>query len=455
MTDFPSALQVDLIPQAVWQSIERLEDKAFAAYLVGGSVRDLLLGRQPHDYDIATSARPADVQEVFQADKLIPTGLKFGSQSLVLPDLVLEITSYRTESSYSDRRRPDSVAFTDSIEADLARRDFTINALAYNLQKGLVDPFSGLKDLKARTIRAVGLAEHRFAEDPLRILRGLRFASVLDFDIENLTKSAILKHYPLLKTVASERINQELRKLLLGPGVKRVLLDFAPVFCQLIPELEPCLNFNQHSPYHAYDVYRHTVEVLAHTPLDLDLRLAALFHDISKPCHFSLDDQGEGHFYGHAKSSAEIAARRLGAMRFEKECIKQVALYIRYHDGPLPEDPRLLKKRLAKLGPDNLFKLIDLQRADCLGQAQWLQADRLEKLDRIQKLAREIMAEKPPLDLKDLAVDGHDALALGLEGGAIGQALKGLLTQVLDGQIKNQRPDLLAALARFAADYKN
>lgn len=446
-------LQTDLIPKAVWQTIKALEKEGFGAYLVGGSVRDLLLGRQPHDYDIATSARPENVQEVFQADKLIPTGLKFGSQSLILPDLVLEITSYRTESSYSDRRRPDKVTFTHKIEDDLARRDFTINALAYNPKKGLVDPFSGLRDLKAKTIRTVGLADQRFAEDPLRILRGLRFASVLDFKIESRTRSAILTNYHLFDTVAGERINQELRKLLLGPGVKNILLDFSPVFCQLIPELESCLNFNQHSPYHTYDVYRHTVEVLTHTPVELDLRLAALFHDISKPLHFNLDEAGQGHFYGHAKTSAEIATRRLRQLRFEKDLIKQVALYIRYHDGPLPEDRRLLKRRLAKLGPEILFKLIDLQKADCFGQAQWLQADRLEKLDRIQNLAREIMAEQPPLAVKDLAVNGYDALDLGLQDRLIGQALRFLLEQVVDGQLKNQRPDLLAALARFAADH--
>ena len=430
------------LPAQVRDTLNCLHRAGHEAWIVGGCVRDLLLGRTPTDYDITTSALPGQTQAVFRDRRVLETGIRHGTVTLLAEGMPLEITTYRVDGTYSDARHPDGVTFTASLREDAARRDFTINAMAYAPGLGLRDYFGGQADLSRRLIRAVGDPDQRFREDALRVLRAIRFAAVLGFDLEEETAGAARRQAAGLEKVSAERVFQELSKLLCGPKAGQVLLAYPDILGQVIPELLPMVGFDQHSRHHCYDVYTHTAVAVDHVPPRLGLRLAMLFHDIGKPDTFSLGEDGQGHFYGHHRRSMELAEEILRRLRAPKKLREEVVTLVRYHDAPIEEDPARLRRWLHKLGPERFFALLDIQRGDAAGQGL-AYCTRIQRADRLESLARGLLAQAPCLTLAGLAVNGRDLLALGYRGPALGRALQGLLEEVLAGRLPNEKSALL------------
>ena len=428
------------LPSQVHTALNRLQQAGYEAYIVGGCVRDLLMGQTPNDYDITTSALPEQTALVFDGERKIDTGLKHGTLTVILDGEALEITSFRVDGSYTDGRHPDAVRFTSSLAEDLSRRDFTINAMAYAPSAGLVDLFGGQADLLQPVIRCVGTPELRFREDALRILRALRFSSVLDFPIDPDTDRAIRSCAPLLEKISPERIAVELKKLLCGKGVRRILMNYAEVLGIVIPELLPLRGFDQKNIHHCYDLLEHSAAAVEHIAPDPVLRMAALLHDIGKPLCFSLDSDGVGHFYGHAIHSAEIAEQVLTRLRSSRADRERIVALVHSHDVQIPATEKSIRRALGKYGPDLFFQLLELKRADNLAQAPaW--RDRQAVYDQLEALAREILTQKQCFSLRDLAVKGSD---LGIPPGpAVGSALKILLEAVMEERIPNERQALL------------
>ena len=436
------------LPPWAEEALAVLDGAGYEAYAVGGCVRDALLGRPLHDIDITTNATPKQVKDAFVGRPVIETGIRHGTVTVLIDHNPMEITTYRSESGYADGRHPDAVTFGCSLEEDLARRDFTVNAMAYHPARGLVDLYGGREDLARRVIRCVGEPERRFGEDALRILRALRFSSVLDFDIDGETERALRITKDRIALVSVERITAELSRLLTGVRAGRILREYPDVIGVFLPELLPAVGFDQKNYHHKYDVYTHITAVTEAAPPELPLRLAALLHDVGKPFCFSTDGEGVGHFYGHAALGAEMAETILRRMRFDNRTVDEVVTLVRYHDGPIEEDKRAVRRKLAKLGREGFFRLLALQRADCMGQADWLQAERLAHYDRVEKIAREICEADECLTVGKLAVNGHDLMALGYRGREVGDALRTLLDAVLSEQVLNEKDALLAFLAK-------
>lgn len=432
------------LPDHIALCIRRLEDAGFAAYVVGGCVRDSVLGLTPHDYDLCTAATPEQLRALFADHPLVLSGEKHGTVSVVMEHQLVEITTFRTEGGYLDNRHPDWVRFETNIEADLSRRDFTVNAMAYSPTRGFADPFGGREDLKHHTLRCVGDPEARFTEDALRILRGLRFSVRFGLAVEKNTLDAMFRLAPLMDHLARERVMDELTKLL--PHLRADdLLTFAPILTQIIPELSPCIGFSQHSPHHIYDVYTHIAHTVEAVPPDPALRFAALLHDICKPACFSRDEQGHGHFYGHEEQSAETANAVLLRLKASGELRHRVTEMIRHHMIPLTADKRLLRRRLNQWGPQGLRDQLALQIADrtATGTGDTCQ------LRQAAAITEELLAENACFRLKDLAVNGHDLMALGYSGKAIGACLSDLLEQVLDDRLPNDRTALLEQAKKY------
>ncbi len=428
------------LPPQVLFCMEKLQQAGFCAYAVGGCVRDSLLGLTPADYDLCTNALPQETAAVFAGFPLVRSGEKHGTVGVVLDHQVYEITTFRTEGGYRDSRHPDWVRFVPSVREDLSRRDLTVNAMAYNPAEGLVDPFGGREDLRHHILRAVGDPATRFSEDALRILRAVRFGVRYDLQPEKATLDAMLQKAPLMDHLARERVFSELCKLL--PLVTaRDLLDYAPILVRAIPQLAPCLGFLQHNPHHAYDVYTHTAHVVEAVPPELPLRFAALFHDIGKPHTFTLDAQGIGHFYGHAQKSAELADEALRQLKAPTALREQVVTLVAQHMTDLLPDRALLRKRMSRLGPETVRQLLQLQQADFGGKG----SSRETHFQQIQALLSQLEAEQACLTVRDLAVNGHDLLALGLSGPAIGQMQQTLLALVLEDRVPNEKEALLQA----------
>ncbi len=433
------------MPEHVREILEALEGAGFAAFCVGGCVRDSLLGREPEDWDITTSARPEEVLGLFGAEAL-PTGLRHGTVTVRRPGGHAEVTTFRRDGVYTDHRRPESVRFTDSLEEDLARRDFTVNAMALSLRGELRDPFRGREDLAAGRIRCVGEPARRFGEDALRILRGLRFAAVLGFAIEPETAAALSAARGDLAAIAPERILMELRKLLGAERPSAVLREFPEVFGVFWPELLPMVGYDQRNFHHCYDLWEHTLHALDAVPGEESLRFAALLHDVGKPECFSLDADGVGHFYGHAAKSAERADAMLARLRAPNALREEVTELIRRHDTPLPGIPEAnLRRLLRRLGEGRLRRLIALQRADNLAQAPEYRAERAAGLDEVLERLDAILQEDACFSLRQLAVNGRDMLDLGFRGREIGGALDFLLNEVVEGRLENEREALLGA----------
>ncbi len=434
-----------VLPVVVEKAIQRLNTGGYEAYVVGGCVRDSLLGRQPNDWDITTSALPQEIITVFSDCRVIPTGIQHGTVTVLMDGKSLEITTYRVDGEYSDNRHPDKVSFTRNLQEDLARRDFTINALAYHPKKGLVDCFSGLADLDNRQLVCVGDPEKRFAEDGLRILRALRFSAQFGFAIETVTARAIHRLCPLLRRIASERIQEELTKLLCGNYVKSIMLAFPDVFSVILPEITPMIGLQQQNPYHFLTVYEHTVETIAAIPPERVLRLTMLFHDMGKPSCYTRDDNGIDHFTGHAAVSAAIAEQAMTRLCYDRKTIDAVKLQILHHDDDPPITDHAIKRMLNRLGIDGMYAHIDVQKADVMGQ----HPDRLDRLDMLNAIAQrvdDIVAQEVCFSLKSLAVNGNDLMELGYRGKAVGDMLQRLLEEVVADRLPNER----ASLLRFA-----
>ena len=429
------------IPTPVQNCIDRLENAGFATYLVGGCVRDAYLNLQPHDFDLCTAALPEQTEAVFHDCKLVTAGKKHGTIGVVTDCGVVEITTFRTEGDYSDSRHPRWVKFVPRIEEDLARRDFTIGAMAYSPTRGFADPFGGRCDLDNHILRAVGNPAARFEEDALRILRGVRFAARFDLQPEAETKAAMISLAPTLEKIARERIFEELSRFLLCAKAAH-LQTFAPVLAAAIPEIAPTIGFDQRSPHHAYDIFTHTAHVTAAVPSELALRWAALLHDIGKPASFTTDETGRGHFYGHAKLSAEIADGILRSLKAPTALREEVVFLISQHMTRLDPDKKLLRRRISRLGADTIHKLLLLQEAD-MGSKGTGKAEGMQQFSEIRALLAQIEAENACLSLKDLAVNGNDLIGLGITGRKIGETLNFLLEQVMDETLPNDRQTLL------------
>ena len=375
------------LPREVLYCINALTQAGHKAYAVGGCVRDSLWEQTPQDYDICTSASPEQTAQVFAKHELVRNGEKHGTVGVILGREVYEITTFRTEGGYSDSRRPDWVEFVARVDEDLARRDFTINAMAYNPEEGYIDLWGGQADLENKILRAVGDPIVRFSEDPLRILRGVRFTVRFGLTPEENTLNAMLSQAPLLDKLARERVFAELCKLL--PYVKAEdMIRFAPIFTQVIPELSPCVGFQQHSHHHAYDVYTHTAHVVANTPPEVPMRLAALLHDICKPAVFTKDEDGRGHFYGHAREGGKVADAILVRLKASNVLRSQVVFLVENHMVTLEPDKKLLRRRIAQHGLDTVWQLLTLQRADYT--AKGTDENNTEYFDQIEQLLDEI-----------------------------------------------------------------
>ena len=423
--------------------IDILKHAGYEAYLVGGSVRDCLLGQDSHDIDIATSAYPDEIKQVFTNFKTTDTGIQHGTITILYENFPIEITTFRADGKYLDHRRPNQVSFVQNLEEDLLRRDFTINAMAYD--KKLIDLFGGIDDLKNKLIRAVGEPDIRFKEDALRIMRALRFASQLNFKIEKQTEIAMQNNKELLKGISSERIQKELNQILLGKNAKNVLLKYYDIIAVCIPEILKIVGFEQHSKYHIYDVYKHSIISLAKSKCNLVVRLTLLFHDIGKPEVFSLDENNNGHFYQHATESVKITRSIFNRLKYDNNTKNQVLRLIEYHDAVLSEDTKSIKRWLNRLGEDLFKKLIEVQLGDNYGQNPTLW-DRQIKLKNIRKKIDKIVAQKECFSLKQLAVNGHDMMALGYSGQQIKTALNFALESVINNKIRNDKNAIIAFL---------
>lgn len=442
------------IPFGAEHILRSLTAAGHEAYFVGGCVRDLLRGAAPHDWDICTSARPEDTAACFPGQRVLKTGFRHGTVTVLMDGVPYEITTYRTEGPYSDSRRPDFVRFVPDLQEDLARRDFTINAIALGLDGMLRDPFGGGSDIKAGLIRCVGDPARRFQEDGLRLMRALRFSAVFGYSIEGLTSQAIHDHRAMLDRVAAERIRAELCRLLTGQNTGDVLRRYPDVIWQFWPELKPLAAMAQNNPWHCWDGWEHTLHALEAAPAETVVRLAVLLHDIGKPQCKSTDEKGIDHFYGHPAVSARLAEKLLRALKFDRVTLRQVVTLVAYHDTPLPPDSKGIRRWLSRLGPETFFPLLEVKRADMLGQAPLGRAPekvaaQWAELEKIRAKAEQIVAERQCLALKDLAVSGKDVIALGaLPGPAVGRILNRLLEQVLNGELPNRREVLLRQIER-------
>lgn len=431
------------LPPQVNTVFEMLEAAGYEAFLVGGAVRDYVRDNSPaKDWDITTNALPEQVETVFTGYHLIETGLKHGTVTVVIDHEPLEITTYRIDGDYTDHRHPDSVSFTRNLKDDLERRDFTMNALAYNPKTGVVDLVGGKADIASGLVRCVGNPDRRFQEDGLRMLRALRFASVYGMAIEDATALAIHRNKDLLKGIAAERILVELTKMLCGKGVADIMRDFADVLAVPIPELVPMFGFAQHNPHHDKDVWNHTIAVVESISREPVLRWAAMLHDIGKPSCFSVAEDGIGHFFGHAERSTTMAESILSRLRFDNASKERIVRLVRYHDMPITAERKPIKRLLSKHGEDATRQLIELHRADTLGQSV-ICRNRLDIFEDVCAVIDELLQEESCFSLKDLAVNGHDMIALGIRGTGIGEALQMCLDAVLDEQAPNEHGALL------------
>lgn len=415
------------------------------AYVVGGCVRDSLLGKEPKDWDICTSATPDQIKELLSPHKILNTGLQHGTVTVLTEDGNYEVTTFRVDGRYSDGRHPDTVEFVSSLRDDLARRDFTINAMAFNSSVGLVDFFNGQKDLQDQMISCVGNPSDRFQEDALRILRALRFSSVYQFHIADDTAKAIHSHADLLSNVAAERINSELCKLLLGAGAKAVLLEFSDVIARVIPQFAPCIGFNQNNRFHQYTVYEHIVRAVEnYSGQDLITKLVLFLHDIGKPHCYTEDEKG-GHFHGHGVISRDIAEQVLDNLRFDNKTKKQVLELVLYHDSVIEPTEKTIKRWLNKIGTEQFDRLLEIRMADIFAHRRETQEERINKTWKIKLLFSKIQAEKQCFNRKNLAINGDDLIAMGVPAGRkIGEILSTLLDDVISGVVENDRESLLA-----------
>lgn len=434
------------VPAPVYFIIQELEKCGHEAYMVGGCVRDSVLGRKPHDYDICTSATPDEILQAFPYEEIIPTGMQHGTVTILINKEPFEVTTYRIDGDYSDNRRPDNVIFTKNLVEDLRRRDFTINAMAYNPKTGLIDPFNGMEDIKYKKIRCVGSAEDRFNEDALRILRAIRFEAQLGFAGLPETMFEIERQYERLESISVERINSEFCKIAVSKQFCVELVLYYNVFSLLIPELKDMIGFQQNNLYHGYDVFAHTVHAIERCDSDdLVIRLAVFFHDFGKPHSYQDGEDGIRHFKGHGKISAEITDSIMKRLRFDNETRNNVVELVYYHDATFEVGKKYVKRWLNKIGEKQFRRLLEVRKADIKGQKPDYEESRIEKVTNIESILEDILQEQECFSLKDLTVNGNDVKkTMNLkEGKDVGYWLNEILRRVIDGELKNDRDDLI------------
>lgn len=443
------------MPKNVDIAINLLQSAGFEAYAVGGCVRDSLLGKTPNDWDITTSAKPEDMKSVFADFHCIDTGIKHGTVTVVIDGEPLEITTFRLDGEYEDNRHPKSVTFTSDLGADLGRRDFTVNAMAYSKMTGTVDLFGGQNDLKNGIIRCVGDPDRRFNEDALRILRALRFASALDFEIEEKTAQSLLKNRALLGNISEERIAKELLKLVCGKGAKRILTDFAPVLFEILPELQPMYKNSHDNPHHCYDIYEHTLIAVESIDPEPTLRFAMLLHDCGKPAVKKFDENGVAHFYGHQRISAEISAQILARLKVSNKFRDEILFLVSNHDRwELYENTEKMPRYLSKFGLDGVLNLLKVMRADVLAQSPEYRC-RLDQIADAEETAKNLAAQKPCLSLSELQINGRTLMDIGIpQGRKLGAVLAQLLDEVIDGVTKNTQGALTTRAREIYSEMK-
>ena len=435
------------IPAHARLVMQRLENAGYEAYVVGGCVRNALLAIPPNDWDMTTVARPEEMQVCFSDLHVIETGLKHGTLTVMVDGEPIEVTTYRNDGEYADNRHPVSVTFSTEVKEDLARRDFTVNAMAYHPVRGLVDLFGGREDLEARVIRCVGDPATRFREDGLRILRALRFAAVLDFSIDPETSQAVHACAHLLDNIAAERIREEFCKLICGGGAVRILREYIDVIGHFLPELLACVGFEQNTKYHCFDVFEHTLAALSFCRGGLLEHLAVLFHDIGKPLCYTEDENG-GHFKGHAVESVRMVREITQRLRFDNKTGERLALLVDYHDREIPPTLPSVKRLMRKMSDEDISILMEVKRADRLAHAP-LYSTPSPTLEQIPRLVAEIRATDACLSLASLAVKGDDLMAIGVpKGRRIGLLLGALLDDVIEERLPNEREALLREAAK-------
>lgn len=437
------------IPVFVREILAKLESAGYEAWCVGGCVRDLLLGTSPSDWDVTTSALPEEVLSLFVGCSL-PTGLQHGTITVCTEEGNVEVTTFRKDGAYLDHRRPESVEFTATLEEDLLRRDFTVNAMAMDLRGELRDPYGGRADLEKRVLRCVGDPDARFEEDALRIMRALRFSAVIPMEIEPATAERIHAKRELLRDIAAERIQTELCKLLCGQCAADVLRLYPDVIGVFWPELLETVGFDQKNYHHCYDVWEHTLHAVEATPSDLILRLTVLLHDIGKPRCFLLDEQGVGHFRGHGAVSRDLSDAMLRRLKFSNAVRETVVRLVEWHDRKIVGTERAIRRALFHLGEADLRRLIMVKRADNLAQAPEF-LGRQQELTALEELLEEVLRADACFSLKQLAVDGSDLQEMGFVGAAIGTMLRKLLSCVIEEELPNEREALLG----FAGNWIN
>ena len=434
------------IPLHALKAINLLEQHGFQAYAVGGCIRDSLLGKVPNDWDICTDCSPAVMKEISQKYRTIETGIKHGTLTVLIDTELVEITTFRTDGEYENHRKPAKVEFVDDLYCDLERRDFTINAMCCRKPTEIIDFYGGQKDLDNKLIRCVGNASQRFEEDALRILRALRFASVLDFEIHNDTKKAMFEKKQLLQCISGERISEELKKLVCGKAAFRVLMEYREIIAVIIPELKPCFDFDQNNPHHCYDVWTHIVNSVSNVRPEPVIRIAMLLHDIAKPLVATTDEDGISHFKTHQSKGADMAVEILKRLRFDNQSITYIHNLIAEHDNRIPADLRHVKRFISKYDFQFMFDYLEVRRGDTYAQSEYRRAEKLAELDEIARLTLELSEQDACLKVSDLAVNGNDLIELGLDGKEIGIWLGKLLELVIDDGIKNEKYELLEYL---------
>lgn len=441
------------LPFQICEILERLESAGFSAFVVGGCVRDHLMGKVPHDFDITTSALPNETRRVFADCRVIDTGIKHGTVTVLYKGVSTEITTHRTDGEYSDGRHPDSVTFSRNIEDDLSRRDFTMNGIAYSPKTGFTDPFGGMSDIEAGIIRCIGEPEKRFSEDALRILRALRFSSVLGFPIEERTANAVKTLKRNLRKVSAERIFTELKRLLCGSDVKRVLLDFADVFAEIIPPLGAEIGYDQGSKYHNSTLWEHTARAVEAAPPTAEMRLAMLLHDMGKPLCRSVGEDGECHYYGHGEVSARMAEEVLRVLKCDNATRERVVEIVKYHDIPVDTSHKYIKRQLAKHGAEVFADIMYAHIADDSAKYDFCR-ERIPKAREVLKLAEEIASQKPCLSVRTLSVSGNDLRGIVPPSPLMGEVLSKLLSEVVDEKLPNEKDALLKRAAQLANENK-
>ena len=431
------------LPEKVNMIIGTLQTHGYEAYAVGGCVRDSILGRVPDDWDITTSATPLQTKELFA--RTFDTGIEHGTITVLLDKDAFEVTTYRVDGKYEDSRHPSEVIFTRSLKEDLLRRDFTINAMAYNDSEGLVDIFGGLEDLENKTVRCVGNAEERFGEDALRILRAMRFAAQLGFEIEEETRAGIVKLAPTLANISAERIQVELIKMLVSPNPKLLRtayeLGVTEVF---LPEFDAMMETEQETPHHMYNVGEHTLKSIEIIRADKVLRLTMLFHDIAKPQMKTMDANGVAHFKMHDLRGAELTKEILRRLKFDNDTIGKVVKLVQFHDYRIPAEPKRVRRAMNKIGEDLFPYYLEVREADTLAQSDYLRDEKLQNIYDMRTCYEEILAKKECVSLKDLAITGSDLIADGMKPGKeIGAVLNKLLEMVIEEPELNTKKNLL------------